>query len=83
MDVGRFEAIQEVQTEFPFLAGCVEVHVGRRNYPDIHMDGLVSSQGGHELVFQDPQKLGLEAKGQLTDLVEEQDSAVGLLEEAR
>ena len=58
----------------------IEVLVGRGNDADIGRDGLAPAQPLESPLLQQPQDLGLGARGHVADFVQQQRAAVGLLE---
>jgi len=77
------EAIVEVFTELTAGERLLEIAIGRRHDPGVHVDHPVASDAGEAEVLQDVQELGLEGKGMLRDLVEVDRPLVGVLELAR
>jgi len=77
------EAVVEVFTELAAGERLLEIAIGRRHDPGVHVDHPVASDAGEAEVLQDVQELGLEGKGMLGDLVEVDRPLVGVLELAR
>ncbi len=59
-----------------------KVAVGSRDDPDVHRNGAVVPDPLDFLVFQDPQEFNLQRRGDITDLVEQQGTAMGGFEAA-
>ena len=77
------EAVVEVFTELTAGERLLEIAIGRRHDPSVHVDHPVASDAGEAEVLQDVQELGLKGKGKLGDLVEVDRPLVGVLELAR
>jgi hypothetical protein len=54
----------------------LEVGVGGRNYPDIHLEIVVAAQPLHFSLFQESEDLALQRQGHVSDLIEKQRAAV-------
>ena len=77
------EAVVEVFTELTAGERLLEIAIGRRHDPGVHVDHPVASDAGEAEVLQDVQELGLKGKGKLGDLVEVDRPLVGVPELAR
>ena len=77
------EAVVEVFTELTAGERLLEIAIGRRHDPGVHVDHPVASDAGEAEVLQDVQELGLKGTGKLGDLVEVDRPLVGVLELAR
>src|SRR3990170_2772787 len=75
------QAIIEVLPELPLLDERQEVPVGRRDEPEVQPDLFLPAHRADGLVLEGPQELGLERRGHVTHLVEEEGAAVGLDEQ--
>jgi len=82
VDLRRPEAVHEIEPELPFLAGLVEILVGRRDDPHVDPDGLRLAQARERLLLQHAQQLRLHLLREFPDLVQEERPAVGLLEKS-
>jgi len=74
------EAVVEVFTELAAGERLLEIAIGRRHDPGVHVDHPVASDAGEAEVLQDVQELGLKGKGKLGDLVEVDRPLMGVLE---
>ena len=81
-EVHHVEAVVEVFAEPPVRDVLFEVSRCRGDHANVHLLGLRLPDRAHLLFLQHPQELHLERQGQLSDLVEEEGSVVGLDEEA-
>jgi hypothetical protein len=79
LEADHVEAVEQILTEEPFGDEIIEVAVGGRDHPDVHVDGAVLSERGDLLLLEGAEQLRLEAEGHLSDLVEEEGAAVGRL----
>ena len=73
----------EVVAEPTLLHGRLQIAVRRRHQTYVTRDLLVGPHRAHAPFLQGAQQLGLERERKLSDLVEEQGAAIGLLEEPR
>src|SRR5262249_12673281 len=76
------QPIVEVVAEAVLVDHPEESAVGRRDHPNVHLDGPRAAEVLEFLLLEDPQKLRLELEGNLADLVEEERPAVRHLEAA-
>jgi hypothetical protein len=60
-----------------------QVAVGRRNDPDIHLDGLFLAYRVNFALLQEAQQLGLDVQGQLSNFVQKQRSSGGRPDDAQ
>ena len=77
------EPIEEIGPESPALHRGVEIPVGRRDDPHVHLDRGGPADPLELALLQHPEQLDLEIERQIADLVEEDGPAVGQLEPAR
>src|SRR5208282_4888774 len=76
------EAVVEILAKVMRGDFGVEVAIGRGDYSRVHVDGAFTADALEVLLLQKAQKLGLEGRRQVGDLVEENGAAVGRLEPA-
>ena len=74
------DAVIQVGAKFVARHRFFEVFVGCRDDPHIDLDGVIAADALELLLLQDAQKLGLEGRGNLADLVEENRALVGEFE---
>jgi len=82
VDVGGPQPVHKVEPEFSFLAGLVEILVGRRDDPHIDPNGFRLTQPRKGLLLEHAQQLRLHLLRELPDLIQEERPAVGLLEKS-
>ena len=82
MDSENINAVVEVFTELAFLDKPFNIPVGCRNDAGVGVDGLGSAQPFEGLVFQGPQKLGLQCQAQFTEFIQEKCAPDSLFETA-
>lgn len=70
------EAVVEVFAKVPVRNGLFEVDVTRNDDSNVYRDAVVGADGLDGLLLQRPEKLGLCRKGDVTDLIEAQRTAL-------
>ena len=83
LDGDDVEAVEEVLAERAGAGALAEVAVGGGDDPHVDRALLARADGAHGAALEHVQQLGLEGRGHLADLVEQERAAVGLGEEAR
>ena len=81
-DAHDVEAEAQVGAEPPGVDLVSQAPVGRRDDPHVDPPRKVLADAPHFALLQHAQQLGLRARRQLADFVEEERAAVGLLEQA-
>ena len=81
-DREHVEAVIEVAAEFPVRDHLRQVAVRGGHQPHVHPDGPRAAQALELLLLQGAKQLGLQLRGDVADLVEEQRPLVGQLEAA-
>ena len=76
------QAVEQVFTETTFLDALLQILVGGGNHAHIGFDSAVPTHAVEVPVRQHPQQARLQVKRHVTNFVEEQRTAVGLLEAA-
>src|SRR5581483_6106722 len=74
------EAVVEVPAEAAAFDFLTQVAIGGGDYPGIDAAGRVLADAFEFALLEDAEQLGLKGDGDFADLVEEQGSAVGVLE---
>jgi hypothetical protein len=82
VDRDHVQAVVEVLAEAAGLHLHVEVAVGGRDDPHVHLHRVRAADRAHLVVLEHAQELGLETRAHVADLVEEERAAVGALEQA-
>src|SRR5439155_14903932 len=77
-----FETKEKILTKLAGGAGGLQIVVGGRQQPHIHLDRLVAADAKDFLVLQDAQQLRLKRDGHVADFIEKERAAVGVLEAA-
>ena len=80
MEHNHAEPVVEVFPEIALGNLFLQIFVRGRDYPDVHLDVLVASHARKLLFLEHPEDLCLGGKAHVSDLVEEESAAVGLLE---
>ena len=81
-DDGDVEAVVKIRSKTAGLHIALEVARGRRHDPNVEVAGTVLADPPDLALLQRPEQLGLERRRQISDLVEEDGAALGLLEQA-
>ena len=76
------DPIVEVLAKRALRHGRLEILVGGGDEPDVRPDGFAPTHLGELVRLDDPEELGLEARAQFTELVDEQGPGVGQREDA-
>ena len=76
------QTVVQVFTEAPLADHFRQILVGGGNDPHVHLARFVAAQRAHFAFLQYPQQLGLQRQGHVTDLVEEQGAAMGIVDQA-
>ena len=76
------QTIIKVFAEAPFVDRPGQVHIGRRDHPDVRLYNVLTPDPRQLAVLQHPQQLDLRLQRHLADLVQEQRAAVGLFKAA-
>ena len=79
-DRDNVESIEQIFAERPGFNHLADVAAGGGNDPDIHLAVFVSAHRSDGKCLQHAQELGLQPELKVADLVDEECSAVGLLE---
>ena len=80
LDVDHVEPVEQILPHGAIADGLLEVAVGGGDQPDVHFDRLGAADPVDLAFLDDPQKLGLEMRVHLADLIEKQGAAIGFLE---
>ena len=83
LDREHVEPVKEVGTKSSICGGGFEIAIGCRNHPNIDLDGLFASHPLKFPLLQHSQECHLGIRGQLTDFIEENGSAVRQLKTAQ
>src|SRR5690606_22592670 len=81
-EVKDVEPMEEVEAERALRDRSLEIAVGRRDHPHVHLAILGAADPPEAHRLEDPQQLALHAEAEVGDLVEEDGAAVGELEQA-
>src|SRR5690606_8429802 len=76
VDGNDIQPVEKVQAETAFVDGRLQIDVGGRDDAEIHLYGFVAAHSFDSPLLDDPQQFRLEFDGQITDLVQEQGSAI-------
>ncbi|MNZ48147.1 hypothetical protein D3C78_658850 [compost metagenome] len=74
------EAVVQVAAELPTLAELVEVGLGCGDHPAVHRNALVRAQALQGALLQYPQQFDLQVDRHALDFIEEQGTAIGVLD---
>ena len=80
MEHNHAEPVVKVFPEIALGNLFLQIFVRGCDYPDVHLDVLVASHARKLLFLEHPEDLCLGGKAHVSDLVEEESAAVGLLE---
>jgi hypothetical protein len=81
-DLEHTQPVVQVLAELTALHRAVEIAVGRRDQPDIHLDQARAAEAHELTLLEHAQQLGLDGQCHLADFVEEQHAPVGLFDAA-
>ena len=82
VDADDVEAVEQILAKLAIGDPLLQILVGGRDDPYIHLHRLVASDSIELAIGQDTQQPGLHIQRHVADLVEKQGAAVGLLEAA-
>ena len=78
----NIQAVHQITAEQFFAGKLIDAFIGGGNNADIDGDDLVITNSSDLTFLEDPQQLGLGGKGNFTDLIQKQGSAVRLFKES-
>ena len=76
------QPVEQIFPKLPVAHGLAEIAIGCRDYADIDLDILDSTQPAERLIFQDTKQLCLQRKGKFSDFIQEHRAAVRKVEDA-
>ncbi len=82
VDLDHVQPVEQILPKAPVLHGGLEILVGGRDKPDVHLDGLGTADTLEDPLLQDPQELDLNVRGEFADFVQKERSSVRQFEPA-
>ena len=82
LQADHVQPVVQILAEMAGVDGFLQLHVGRCQHPHVNGNALARTQAHHFALLQHPQQLDLNGHRQITDFIEEQGAAIGLLEPA-